>query len=505
MMKKNEDGMYEVHCDAEDGVLSVTPGEHVLGSMMTTELATEPRSQAEIDLVADTFFGLWQFDPTLINNPSPERAVNSSILQWFMDTPEFHQTRDDTRGSLFGSALSAGIMWESIMRSDKLREALDKQRRAEESAENVQELLKQVSDNMSDEDMQALMEMLKEEQEKGKAASQQAVESIEKMKSDALQSGMVAHIAEKAGEKTREANALVRGLGVEPGDITAEDAQEVMKLAKQAQTSELSEILGRLRGVAMNAIEKAHVNNTSVNIEASMTRRFDKLFPTQRVQLSQQAPPYVRAINTMRLVAGGGLLGWRAKTEAKRRGAFVGMLDKSGSMYSGRLTAGQAIVMSIASSLKQDDTIVERDYALCYFDSRADMGCITSNDDWKAHIAWAGVRASGGTNFDDAFRRAMQELTEMKARGIDGADLLFVTDGECWLSDEMREEWRKFSDEVGTRLIVVQVSEQSTWGQSLFDMADVYMRISHDEMVNNPDGIVAKLTTEIVKGDIESL
>ena len=77
---------------------------------------------------------------------------------------------------------------------------------------------------------------------------------------------------------------------------------------------------------------------------------------------------------------------------------------------------------------------------------------ITNRSDWQAHLEWASNTQSGGTDFDMALMYAMTLLD-----GMDKADCLFISDGECGVSMDVAAAWRTFTQEHGARLFYVPV------------------------------------------------
>ena len=111
---------------------------------------------------------------------------------------------------------------------------------------------------------------------------------------------------------------------------------------------------------------------------------------------------------------------------------YLSILDESGSTRGDPAAWGKAVALALLDIATGND----RKFALIHFaayDScRVDLflpGQYTMEDKMNAAESFLG----GGTNFE----RPMQEaINLMEQEGFESADIVFITDGECALSDE---------------------------------------------------------------------
>jgi len=167
-----------------------------------------------------------------------------------------------------------------------------------------------------------------------------------------------------------------------------------------------------------------------------------------------------------------GLLGVEVRSEGKEFGSLEMMIDGSGSMQGDWEVYAKAIAIGLAKVLNRD-ALNNREYILNTFGSGKQDGFYTvkSTDDWKEHFKWAELMFGGGTDFDYALIRAMKDIKDMPY----GTDLAFITDGQCDVSERVKDAWRKFKEETGARLLYIDISGYNN--PELKKLSDMYMRV----------------------------
>ena len=80
---------------------------------------------------------------------------------------------------------------------------------------------------------------------------------------------------------------------------------------------------------------------------------------------------------------------------------------------------------------------------------------------------------SGGTSFDNAIKDACKIAAEM-----DKPDIVFITDGECSLSETSLRDFEEFKTRTGARLVGILLDSGSCFEFSLARFADKVYRTS---------------------------
>jgi uncharacterized protein with von Willebrand factor type A (vWA) domain len=499
-------GRVKVPIKANFPTVQTSIHERTLGSLIHATAFNAPPNQGAHDLVTDAFFAMYRDHVHTTDEPRPDRKVNKALIDWTIQMQDFQAGKQDTVGNMAASLASAGMLWESLLQEDSIREALEKQAEAEELERQANQMLQEMAQHGDRGDQEKADDAFKRAEELRKQAEQagaDAEKGISDMQNNPLAQGMVQGAVQRAGAEGEKVAGVMRGWGIEPGELSFEDANDVLHLAQNSTQSmeELAEFIGRFKKLATESIEAVKVGYTGQVTEAMMTDDISRLFPIQQAYLSVMAPPYLRAKSIARLYSGG-LLGWRPKFEGKRSGAFVGMVDRSGSMNGLSLTIAKAVSIGIAKALVDDNSLTNREYSLTYFQTQVERELtVTSKDDWRQHIAWAQVGVSGGTNFDDALMYAMDKIEQMGADGINGADILFITDDGCMTSPEVLTRLKRLKELTGVRLLVVRIGAYMRYG-SLEEDADMMIDVSPHEFAQNAEAVVYGLTTNIVKAEI---
>jgi len=125
----------KVQCSAEKPSVLTTFAEELVGSMVEVKLDRPPHSEAEADLVGDTFQTLYQSSPVLEENPPPSRAVNKALIEWMTKSAEYEPTKAVTQFSIPGSMLSTPIIWAGLTNDETIQDALKQQEQAQQQEE----------------------------------------------------------------------------------------------------------------------------------------------------------------------------------------------------------------------------------------------------------------------------------------------------------------------------------------------------------------------------------
>lgn len=506
MMVKKKGNLYEVPCNPDHPVLVTSITDRALGRMIQATVDREPNSHAESDLVGDTFFSLWRYNTQTKEEVPPDRMVNKTLVDWLLDTPDFQQAKSSSVGNLASSLVSSGLVWASITSEDALKDALAKQKEAEKKQEKADEQYEEMANCLAKQDgdgAEKARQKGDQYQDQANALGKQASEAVDKLKKNPLAQGMIKQIAKDAADKAEEVSGMMSGWGIDPGEISYADAKEIARLAMDVSsaTAKIAELVGRFAKISAKTAERTKAGYTGAVSEPTLTNDIAHLFPTERAFLSRGAPPYMRAQAINRLFNGGGLLGWKPKFEAKRKGSFIAMIDRSGSMWGDTLDNAKAIALGIGRAVLNDDSITDRKYLMAYFDTSVHNIIVRDDDSWQRHIEWASVEASGGTSFSQALQYAIDQCWLFKNACIDGADILFITDGESKVDRDTEANLRDLREQIGTRLLVVLIGARG-YG-NLEGMADLVINIKDGDFAMNAEKLVEQITEQIVKADMQ--
>lgn len=500
----------KVNCLPEQETVAVTTHESAISRLVNVDLGIfndeDEFGDAEKDLVGDTFNALYQGNPEVLQDVPASRSVNKAVMKWMFDSAEFPQARTSTTGSIAAAAIATPVIWTGLMQEETIKEAMEKQRKAEDLESTAKQLEEEASEKAMNGDIDGFDKDMKMAKEIRRQAEREVASTVDKLKQvsqTALGKGMMLDAITGGSEKARHVKSFMRGWGMSEGDLSTEDISTVIESLHTlgAFGRNMSELIGRLREIATNTIASEKSQYTGIISEPDLTRDPLRLFPIEQAYLSSSFPAVVRADKISQLFDGSGLVGWKPKDAGKKGGSFVAAVDRSGSM--GARESGQqakALALAIARALLEDNDMEQKAYSLFLFESSNYFPRVTSDDNWSRHMEWASFRVKGGTDFDNAVRKSILELKRLKSeKDISNADLLFVTDGIARFSEETKKDWFEFKEETGVRMIAIVIQGMS---EQLEGLSDLTINVDREDLQD--ERTIAKLCEKIVKQIVSS-
>ncbi|HLF28192.1 MAG TPA: hypothetical protein VJG32_17825 [Anaerolineae bacterium] len=437
--------------------LRLSPAERALGRMTKLSVSRDPDGPAQSDLAGDIFHSLYQADPRRADQTPPERGVNKTVLDWARSMQSWESTRANTVANLPVAATTAGLMWEMLSQEEALKEALKKQEEADEKARQAAaaEAAAQGFEaaGMTDEADRAAAQAEALREEAGQIADQAAA-AIDDAQGDAMTNAAVASAVRKAGQAGKRLAKEMAGWGFGPGSDVRTDPKAALEFARRnsAKVRQIALLAGRLRGIALQS-RRERVTHGPITAEAGLTRDLMHVFPSELALLRPDVPPALRAQKVAQF-AEGGLVGWRLRGNAEKRGPFVAAVDVSGSMIGHREIIAKAIALGVAQAAKAEG----RSYVLFTFGADNDpVSVVESAQGWQQHVEWAEHSRGGGTSFNRALDETMSRLARL-GKHCKGADALFISDGEAVVAQDVAAKWRRFKQLTSTRLLYVPVA-----------------------------------------------
>lgn len=453
--------------------MRLSPVQRAIGRFTRSTTTREPQGHFQLDLVADLFLQLYQSDPQMMppEDMPPERMVNAALLEWAASTFSWNKVRSHTVANSLAAAGAAGQMWDKLMLEDNVQEAMASQAEAEQHAQAQEQAEAQAQAAAAEGDSQAQAEaekQAKEAAEQKNKAAQKGLDQIKKSRENRFTDARVAAATKQAEKTAKDLAEAANAWGLEPGDLqqmSPEDALEFMR-KHLGQLEGLAELVGRLKSLALN-VRQERVQQGHTITGSTHTKDLRDMFPSEAALLAPQVPGSLR-VEKVAQWQDGGLLGYKKTGTAKKAGPFILFMDKSGSMgFAGekfpRDVAAKGVALGLAKAAQRD---AQRDFVLGMFDHEV-RNVIDSHSDWRAIMKWAGVKPSGGTDFNEVFPAVIELVerwTERFGQELGGVDLVFISDGMSHLSEEVKHRWLEFAHEHGIRTLYVAISVGSDMG-----------------------------------------
>jgi uncharacterized protein with von Willebrand factor type A (vWA) domain len=430
-------------------------------------------TEATNDLIGDLFMHLY-VNPDMVKreHAPPGREINHALMEWAKE-------KMDPWRSMYSipSAKAATYAAASVLLSDgAIQDALKKQEEAEEKRkEAAQENLtaagkratgdstgaanaKNKSDELSDEAKELIAQALAKIDGK-KGDDEKAVKSV------------MQEASEEANEEANEAFARQKMWGLGDGNISDHDGQAIMEKARYGKLRRISDLVGRLKGVALGGIQEKEVGLPHVALTKDVTR----LLPTEIAMLSPRAPMQIRA-QKWRDLTQRGLLGWKDRASGRKAGAFFAYVDVSGSMRGDPVIAAKSLALGLALAAKESGHAQK--WMSADFDTRVNTA-ITDESTPKQMTQYATRFASGGgTEFSPIVRDAIQrigKLARTDPKTLDTVDILFITDGQSGIDVGLQREFNSLRRQYGIRTMLLLI-EDYDYKTSLEDVCDIKVR-----------------------------
>ena len=175
--------------------------------------------------------------------------------------------------------------------------------------------------------------------------------------------------------------------------------------------------------------------------------------------------------------------------EKAGKGPIVCCVDSSGSMGGDSELWAKAVAMSLLEIAQMQ----KRSFAVIFFGSESDPLEIIEVHKGDQNVLDKVVRIAeyflnGGTDFEKPLNAAMELIEKIEFRK---ADIVFVTDGYCGVSDEWLEEFlkRKAEKEARVHSVLIEMTDSNGVVDSFSDQVSTVMDLTVDSAVEIFQGV----------------
>ena len=417
------------------------------------------------ELLFDTFNLFYKMEPRFIDDDKirPEYRVNKTILKKAVNTEEYDRLRTTTKLDEMNSAVATVYFVRTVI-SELIKR--DFKRKFENIKETMDNMVKTASKmDQLGQQMQSADPKTRKKLENQMNSLNQQIQQLQQMLnaqvnslSDSIGQTIVSKAVEeasKAAREYREAERAVMTWGTTPGSLVRLPASERLKVAnllmKNRKLRELAKMLGKMKNVFTSTKKSKIRRPVSEIYDVTIGSDVDKAIP---VELAKLHVPELK-LDFLKRFAEGQLMTYKLRDKQKvGKGDFVVCVDISGSMQGQKEVWAKAVALAcLDHSLKQ-----KRRFAVVMFDSKVQYAeTFTKPPSIEDIVEIAETFTGGGTNFE----RPLTVASEIISEGLKKADILFITDGECSVSEEFLNNFRKFKDKTKTRVISVFVEGYS--------------------------------------------
>ena len=431
-------------------------GDLTAASEPLQELEGEARQKLDTsgELLQDSWASLYKVQPQLRADLPPALSLNREIMAQMMDTPEWKDLREVTKLDEYASALGTLSLSDALLKAipeDARRQANElneAQRQVENLTQSAQTLLDmaQAAQEMGDSEKakELAQHAANRRQEisswKDKAAR---LQGLTQKQQRAVKKGVKAAMKEATADfndTNDNAEAFIVGWGTEAGvphQVAKKEKFEIaLTLRQDPKLLMIAKMAGRVTRVALaKRRTKARQEPTEI-VDVEVGSNLSRVLPAE---LSKLSHPILGRDFKLRFVEGK-LLQYRLDGKAPQgRGPIVACVDSSGSMNGAPEVWSKAVALALFHVAARE----KRAFALVYFGSRDQIKVFEFATPAKAHATEVAEAAAfqfgGGTDFETPLTEAMEVL---KKSAFQRGDIVFVTDGQCRVSDGFLKDFR---------------------------------------------------------------
>lgn len=482
--------------------------------------------------LADCYYSLWDPEPKVKDEVSPDRRYWRQILDGALTSSAYQELHASTQLKELQSVLGTIAMGESVIAMvpkedhQKLQELAEAQAEANEAGQQAQELQAQAdaagqmaeamsqgqgqpqagqgspsgqsspgSGGMTPDQAKTLANELAKQAVKaqadadaanqfaeeaktkaeelvnelmGKAGSAEAQQKLDQLRRQGLAAAKVAQ------QKVEEVSETIESWGLEPAELTRQGIPEALgileRMKRNANLKKFAALLGRIRKIAARKARNK-IKGDGARVPTIETGRDIKR--ADRSELVSLVHPALRVKALQRWTRGELRLHGQRIEQKLGHGPVVVCEDASGSMDGAKQQWAKAVVLSLAHYAK----LQKRSFGWVMFDAYVQRnqtyprGQMTS----EQMLELVESRAGGGTDFEKPLRKALEMIQK---EGLKKADVCFITDGECAVSDAFRAELRQIKKALEINIFTALCDVGSTSDSTVRSFSDRVEKVS---------------------------
>lgn len=237
---------------------------------------------------------------------------------------------------------------------------------------------------------------------------------------------------QKATAKVSELSETIQGWGLEESELSKLAVPEAIGLLERMKRSAafkaFAKLFGRIRAVAAKKARSKTEGEGRRVTRQETGRDIGRAFPSELIAL---AHPATRVQALARWARGELRLRGEETKKPLGHGPVVACEDASGSMDGAKQQWAKGVILSLAHFA----ALRKRAFGWIMYDYGVRIAKVYPTGRLSANemLEIAEARAGGGTNFEQPLRKAVEMI---ERGGLKKADIAFVTDGDCAVSEE---------------------------------------------------------------------
>ena len=429
----------------------------------------------------DIFLSLYKYKARVLPEVDMHIStrMNRGIISNLINTPEYISLRQTCRMDQFNAALGTEIIGREAI--DILREAIEKLKDLEqkkdamdrlmEEEEKIDELIEDIGDidELIEDAKRAGNGSLAAQLEQERQAKEQSVATLKAMankiaedcdeliEDDELVSEVgttMGSTLTETGKQVQEVSELCEAWGLGTGEncqVAFQNKKDAIeRIRRSSKLHKLTDLVGKFKESAI-VEQKKKAKHGAVEIKGVTTGdKIQDTLPSDRMNLCND----ITKGDFYRRMSEHGLLQYsKESNKQKNKGPIIVCVDTSGSMQGDEEIWSKALTVGILEVAQMQ----KRDFACIIYSSHADKPIVIKKDEIAPQkiIDCAERFHNGGTSFEAPLNEALELIKDSTFKN---ADIVFITDGDCYVSDNFSRKFKQIKEDKDFRTLGVLVN-----------------------------------------------
>lgn len=429
----------------------------------------------------DIFLSLYKYKARVLPeiDMHVSTRMNRAILNNLLNTPEYISLRQTCRMDQFAASYGTEILGREALEIfkealakvnefDKKKEAMDALMEEEEKMDALTEEIDNIDELIEDAKRSGNMaavggymqqrEGLEQSVAQLKAMANKIAEQCDELiEDDALVNEIttvMGPVLDKAGCEVKQASELCEAWGMGNGETchvsfqTKKDAME--RIRRSPKLGKYTELIGRFKESAITE-QKKKAKHGAVEIKSVTTGdSIQDALPSDKMNLCNE----VTKKDFYRRMSEHGLLQYsKQSNKQKNKGPIIVCVDTSGSMQGDSEIWSKALTVGILEVAQMQ----KRDFACIIYSGSADAPIVIKKDEIAPQkiLDCAERFHGGGTSFEAPLNEALKLINDSTFKD---ADIVFITDGDCYVSDSFSRKFKQTKEEKEFKTLGVLVN-----------------------------------------------
>ena len=429
----------------------------------------------------DIFLSLYKYKARVLPEVDMHIStrMNRGIISNLINTPEYISLRQTCRMDQFNAALGTEIIGreaieilrnaiEQIKDLEKKKEAMDRLLEEEEKIDELMEEIGDIDELIEDAKRNGngayAAQLEQERQSKEEAAAtlkamankiaEQCDELIEDDELVSEVSQVMGSTLTETGKQVQEVSDLCEAWGLGTGEncqVAFQNKKDAIeRIRRSSKLHKLTDLVGKFKESAI-VEQKKKAKHGAVEIKGVTTGdKIQDALPSDRMNLCNDTTKK----DFYRRMSEHGLLQYSKEAhKQKNKGPIIVCVDTSGSMSGDQEIWSKALTVGILEVAQMQ----KRDFACIIYSSHADKPIVIKKDEIAPQkiIDCAERFHNGGTSFEAPLNEALELI---KYSTFKNADIVFITDGDCYVSDGFSRKFKQIKEEKDFKTLGVLVN-----------------------------------------------